>query len=38
MLDAAGIPAPLHGAALVALDKLDKIGVEGWRRSSWRAA
>jgi histidyl-tRNA synthetase len=29
MLDASGIAAPLHGEALVALDKLDKVGVDG---------
>ncbi len=29
LLDAAGIPAELHGNALVALDKLDKIKIEG---------
>jgi histidyl-tRNA synthetase len=29
LLDAAGVPPPLHGDALVALDKLDKIGVDG---------
>ena len=29
MLDAAGVPADVHGTALVALDKLDKIGLEG---------
>src|SRR6185369_597271 len=29
MLDAAGIPQALHGEALVALDKLDKVGVAG---------
>ena len=29
ILDARGIPAPLHGTALVAVDKLDKIGVDG---------
>jgi histidyl-tRNA synthetase len=29
ILDCAGIPEPLHGEALVALDKLDKVGVEG---------
>jgi histidyl-tRNA synthetase len=29
MLDSVGIPAALHGDALVTLDKLDKIGVEG---------
>jgi histidyl-tRNA synthetase len=29
MLDCADIAEPLHGAALVALDKLDKIGVAG---------
>jgi histidyl-tRNA synthetase len=32
VLDAAGIPGELHGAALVALDKLDKVGAEGVRR------
>ena len=29
LLDAAGVDATLHGPALVALDKLDKIGVDG---------
>jgi histidyl-tRNA synthetase len=29
MLDAAGIGAPLHGDALIAIDKLDKIGRDG---------
>ncbi len=29
MLEAVGIPAALHGEALVALDKLDKIGIDG---------
>ncbi|HEU4766987.1 MAG TPA: histidine--tRNA ligase [Pyrinomonadaceae bacterium] len=29
ILDAAGIPADKHGTALIALDKLDKIGREG---------
>jgi histidyl-tRNA synthetase len=29
MLDAAGVPPPLHEAALVALDKLDKTGAAG---------
>jgi histidyl-tRNA synthetase len=29
MLECVGIPAALHGDALVALDKLDKIGVDG---------
>jgi histidyl-tRNA synthetase len=29
LLDAAAVPAELHGPALVALDKLDKIGPEG---------
>jgi histidyl-tRNA synthetase len=29
LLDCAGVPGSLHGAALVALDKLDKIGVDG---------
>jgi histidyl-tRNA synthetase len=31
MLDAAGVAAPLHGDALVALDKFDKIGQDGVR-------
>jgi histidyl-tRNA synthetase len=29
VLDAAGVPGPLHGTALVALDKLDKIKLDG---------
>ena len=29
LLDCAGVPATLHADALVALDKLDKVGVEG---------
>ncbi len=29
ILDAAGVPPELHGSALVALDKLDKIGLAG---------
>jgi len=29
LLECAGVPEALHGEALVALDKLDKIGVEG---------
>ena len=29
LLDAAGVPASAHGDALVALDKLDKIGADG---------
>jgi histidyl-tRNA synthetase len=29
LLERAGIPEPFHGEALVALDKLDKIGIEG---------
>jgi histidyl-tRNA synthetase len=29
MLDAAGVPAGVHGEALVALDKLDKVGRDG---------
>jgi histidyl-tRNA synthetase len=29
LLETAGVPQPLHGDALVALDKLDKIGVDG---------
>ena len=32
LLDAAGVPAELHGQALVALDKMDKIGPDGVRR------
>ncbi len=32
LLEAAGVPEALHGAALVALDKLDKIGPDGVRR------
>jgi histidyl-tRNA synthetase len=32
VLDAAGVAAELHGDALVALDKLDKIGAEGVAR------
>src|SRR5687767_4302930 len=31
MLDSLGVPEPLHGTALVAVDKLDKIGVDGVR-------
>src|SRR5215216_5607889 len=29
LLEAAGVPAALHGAALIAIDKLDKIGRDG---------
>jgi histidyl-tRNA synthetase len=29
LLETAGVPGPLHGDALVALDKLDKIGTNG---------
>ena len=29
LLDAAGVDSPLHGSALVAIDKLDKIGKDG---------
>jgi histidyl-tRNA synthetase len=29
VLNAAGVPPPLHGSALVALDKMDKIKLEG---------
>jgi histidyl-tRNA synthetase len=29
LLEKAGVPMPLHGDALVALDKLDKIGADG---------
>src|SRR5256885_8490625 len=29
LLECAGVPEPLHGEALIALDKLDKIGVAG---------
>jgi histidyl-tRNA synthetase len=32
LLETAGVPAALHGDALVALDKLDKIGAEGVTR------
>jgi histidyl-tRNA synthetase len=32
LLEASGIPAPLHGQTLVALDKMDKAGAEGVRR------
>ena len=32
MLNAVAIPEPLHGVALVALDKQDKIGVDGVRQ------
>src|SRR5688572_15536447 len=32
LLDAAGVAADLHGQALVALDKMDKIGADGVRR------
>jgi len=32
LLDCAGVPASLQGEALVALDKLDKIGAEGVER------
>jgi histidyl-tRNA synthetase len=32
MLEAAGVPATLHGTALVAVDKLDKAGPEGVER------
>src|SRR3954467_10960212 len=32
LLECAGIPETLHGDALVALDKLDKIGVDGVRQ------
>lgn len=31
ILNAAGVPDPLHGPALVAVDKLDKIGIDGVR-------
>ncbi len=31
MLNAMGVPEPLHGTALVALDKLDKVGIDGVR-------
>jgi histidyl-tRNA synthetase len=31
LLDASGVPGELHGQALVALDKLDKIGPDGVR-------
>src|SRR5690349_702635 len=32
LLEATGVPADLHGQALVALDKMDKIGADGVRR------
>lgn len=32
LIESAGIPAALEGTALVAIDKLDKIGVEGVRK------
>src|SRR3954451_24349662 len=32
LLDSAGVPGPLHGDALIALDKLDKIGADGVTR------
>jgi histidyl-tRNA synthetase len=32
LLNAAGVPPPLHGDALVAIDKLDKIGGDGVRQ------
>ncbi len=32
LLEAAGVPPALHGAALVAIDKLDKIGPDGVAR------
>jgi histidyl-tRNA synthetase len=32
LLECAGIPEALHGEALISLDKLDKIGVDGVRR------
>src|ERR1041384_3812922 len=32
LLECAGVPASLHGDALVAIDKLDKIGVDGVRK------
>jgi histidyl-tRNA synthetase len=31
LLECAGVPAALHGDALVAIDKLDKVGVDGVR-------
>jgi histidyl-tRNA synthetase len=32
LLSAAGVPPELHGSALVAIDKLDKVGADGVRR------
>jgi histidyl-tRNA synthetase len=32
VLDASGVPETLHGSALVALDKLDKVGADGVRQ------
>ena len=37
MLDTVGVPATLHDQALVALDKLDKIGADGVRKRTGRA-
>ncbi len=31
LLECAGVPAPLHGDALIAIDKLDKVGADGVR-------
>lgn len=36
LLETTGIPEPLHGPVLIALDKLDKIGSDGVRRE-WTA-
>ena len=36
MLDASGVPEPLHDQALVALDKLDKIGARRRATRNWR--
>ena len=38
MIEVAGLDPALEGAALVAIDKLDKIGPSGVRDNSWRAA
>src|SRR6185369_11249149 len=32
LLECAGVPEPLHGDALIALDKLDKMGADGVRK------
>jgi histidyl-tRNA synthetase len=36
LLNSVGIPEPLHGSALVAIDKLDKVGVASLRSAPFR--